>query len=271
DQRILGIKGLRGVGKTTIMLQYLKNHYENPNLALYVTADAPWFYSNSLYDVVEEWSKLGGKLLLIDEIHKYPLWYRELKVSYEAHPEMQFIFSASSAYDVFKGEADLSRRAIVQELPGMSFREYLQLSHNVDLEVVSLDKLLAEPSEVAKSVNQYIKPIPLFKQYLKSGYFPFSSLESDAGINLDRLIRIVNTILENDLAFIEDYSASNVLKMKKLLGIIAESAPFEPNISKIAQKLKLGRNTIYNYLKHLADARLLNYLQKQGKGIASLQ
>jgi hypothetical protein len=184
---------------------------------------------------------------------------------------MQFLFSASSAFDLFKGEADLSRRVVIEELPGMAFREYLQLAHGIHFEPISLESLLNKPADWAKYVNQSIKPLPLFLDYLKRGYFPFSCLENDWGINLAHLTNIVNTILERDLAFIEDYSASNVLKIKRLLGVIAKAAPFEPNISKIAQKLKLGRNTVYNYLKHLTDARLLNFLHKQGKSIAALQ
>ena len=270
NQRLLGIKGLRGVGKTTLMLQYLKYHYPQPKKALYVTADSPWFYDNSLYDLVEQWSKYDGQLLLIDEIHKYPQWSSELKVSYDGHPEMRFLFSASSAYDIFSGEADLSRRAIMQELPGMSFREYLAFVKGVSFEPLTLDQLLNHAEEISWQVNDKIKPLPLFKDYLKKGYFPFSANDKD-WVAQEQFSSMVNTILESDLAFIQDYSASNILKIKKLLGVIAASAPFEPNISKIAAKLKLGRKTVYNYLKHLEDARLFNLLHKKGKGIASLQ
>lgn len=270
EQRLLGLKGLRGVGKTTLMLQYLKHHYPDPEKALYVTADSPWFYNNSLYQLAEQWQKYGGKLLMVDEIHKYPQWSKELKVSYDGHPDMKFIFSASSAFDIFKGEADLSRRAIVRELPGMSFREYLSFQKGIDLPAYSLEQIVEHASAISKEISAYLKPLPHFHDYLKTGYFPFSSGENEF-ILQEKLNNTVNTILESDLAFIQDYSASNILKIKKLLGVIADSAPFEPNISKLANKLQIGRNNVYNYLKHLEDARLLNFAHKTGKSISALQ
>lgn len=271
EQRLLGLKGLRGVGKTTLMLQYLKHYYPKPENALYVTADAPWFYSNSLYQLTEQWSKYGGKLLMVDEIHKYPQWSRELKVAYDGHPDMQFIFSASSAFDVFKGEVDLSRRAIVRELPGMSFREYLAYQLGIQLPAYSLEQIIQNAASISKSVSAKVKPLPHFREYLKTGYFPFSCGENEKSIAQEKFQNTINTILESDLAFIQDYSPANILKLKRLLGVIADAAPFEPNVSKIANKLNIGRVKVYNYLKHLADARLLNFINKAGKSVAVLQ
>lgn len=271
EQRLLGIKGLRGVGKTTLLLQYLKHHYPEPESALYVTADDPWFYNRSLAELIEEWHKYGGKLLLVDEVHKYPNWSRELKVGYDGHPDMRFIFTASSAFDVFKGEADLSRRAIVRDIPGMSFREYLHFAHGLEFDTVSLNQLLKEGPKLTKMIKKELKPLPLFNEYLQQGYFPFSGKEEDWRLSREKFISIVNVTLETDLAFVEDYSASNILKIKKLLGVIADSAPFEPNISKIAKKLKIGRNTVYNFLKHLEDTGILRLQYKRGSGITALQ
>ncbi len=269
-QRLLGIKGLRGTGKTTMLLQYLKFHCAHPENALYVTADMPWFYDNTLYDLIGEWNKYGGKLLLIDEIHKYPEWSGELKVGYDGYPGMHFIFSASSAFDIFKGESDLSRRAVITELPGLSFREYLSLFHQVDFSPVKLEKIFHGSRDFALQINNKIKPLPLFEEYLETGYFPFA-IEDDDIILQQKLIRVINTVLESDLTYSKDYNASNILKIKKLLGVIAGTAPFSPNISKIAERLKLGRTTVNNYLKHLEDARLLNLTYKTGKGISLLQ
>lgn len=270
NQRLFGVKGLRGVGKTTLLLQYMKFQYPDKKNALYVSADHPWFYRNSLYELITEFEKMGGKLLLIDEVHKYPKWSTELKTGFDAHPGMQFIFSASSAFDIFKAEADLSRRATVMLLPGLSFREFLELRHGISLEAVTLNEILDHASDISSRVNEKLKPLPLFRQYLLNGYFPFLKDEAEETTR-QKLAAVVHAVLENDLAYVEDYSPSNIQKIKKLLGVIAGTAPFSPNISKIADKLSVGRNTIYNYLKHLEDAHILNLTHKTGRGISVLQ
>lgn len=270
SQRLFGIKGLRGVGKTTLLLQYLKFHYPEKEKALYVSADNPWFYSNGLYELISDFEKAGGKLLIIDEIHKYPRWPAELKAGYDAHPQLQFIFSASSAFDIFKAEADLSRRATVNLLPGLSFREFLDFRHGIQFPSLTLNDLLENANELSEAFNDKMKPLPLFKEYIRNGYFPFLKNESSEATR-QKLSAIVNAVLENDLAYIQDYSPSNIQKVKKLLGVIAGTAPFTPNVSKIATKLNVGRNTIYNYLKHLEDAHILNLTHKTGRGISILQ
>jgi len=252
------------------MLQHLKFNYPEPESALYVSADNPWFYDNSLYELIVEFDKSGGKLLLIDEIHKYSRWSSELKVSYDAFTDIQFIFSASSAFDIFKAEADLSRRATVKLLPGLSFREFLEFRHNIFLEKISLGEILEQASDLSKQIVEKLKPIPLFKEYLRTGYFPFLK-DEEAEATRQKLTAIVHTVLENDLAYIQDYSPANIQKIKKLLGVIAGTAPFTPNISKLAEKLHVGRNTIYNYLKHLEDAHILNLTHKSGRGVSVLQ
>jgi len=270
DQRLFGIKGLRGVGKTTLLLQYLKFHYPEKEKALYVSADNPWFYNKGLYELISDFDKLGGKLLIIDEIHKYPGWPAELKAGYDTHPNMQFIFSASSAFDIFKAEADLSRRATVTLLPGLSFREFLEFRHDLQFPLLSLNELLENARELSEDFNKKAKPLPLFKEYIQNGSFPFLKSESPEATR-QKLSAIINAVLENDLAYVQDYSPSNIQKIKKLLGVIAGTAPFTPNVSKIANKLNVGRNTIYNYLKHLEDAHILNLTHKTGRGISILQ
>ncbi|NBB75795.1 MAG: AAA family ATPase [Bacteroidetes bacterium] len=270
QERLFGIKGLRGVGKTTLMLQHLKYHYPHKEQALYVSADHPWFYVNTLFDLITEFDKIGGRLLMIDEIHKYPRWSSELKAGYDANQEIQFIFSASSAFDLHQAEADLCRRATVRLLPGLSFREYLEFRHGIKADPFSLDDLFSKAGELSHAINEIVKPLPLFKEYLAYGYFPFIRSLSDEAIE-QKLTAIVHTVLENDLAYVQDYSPSNIQKIKKLLGVIAGTAPFTPNISRIANKLQVGRNTIYNYLKHLEDAHILNLLHKSGRGISILQ
>lgn len=270
EERFFGITGLRGTGKTTMLLQYLKYKVQNRNEALYVTADHTWFYDYSLSDLARQFVKYGGKQLLIDEIHRYPGWSRELKNIYDGLPELQLIFTASSVLDILKGEADLSRRAITRELPGLSFREYLEFQHGQTFPALSLKQLLDSPKTASAPVLELIKPMPAFSKYLKRGYFPFSSVDHPDSFH-QKLNQVINTVMEVDLQITEDYSAANTIKMKKLLGVIAESAPFEPNISKIASRLGMGRDTVKTYLNNLDQARLLNLLTRSTKGVAALQ
>ena len=272
DQRLFGILGLRGTGKTTMLLQYLKFKVgeTNRNQSLYVTADHTWFYDHKLTDLASQFVKYGGKRLLIDEIHKYPNWSRELKNIYDRHSQLQVIFTASSALDILKGEADLSRRAITYELTGLSFREFINIESSLKIPPVSLDELINQSSRDQLNITDDVRPLPFFKEYLKRGYFPFSLMEKE-GIFLQKLNQIINTVLEVDLQLIEQYSAANTLKIKKLLGVVSESAPFEPNITKLASRLGMGRDTIKTYLANLDAARLLNLMTRHSKGVASLQ
>ena len=268
--RLLGIKGLRGVGKTTMFLQYLAFEYEERKNGLYVTADHPYFYRNSLFELASEWSGYGGKLLLIDEVHKYPNWSRELKLIYDGHPDLTVYFTSSSALDLYRGESDLSRRLLTHTLHGLSFREFLLFRHGISFQRFDLTEIINKHVQITAELTRNIKILPLFQEYLVDGYFPFSrDIEPETFI--PRLIQLINTVLESDLASIEGYSASNVRKIKRLLGVIAETAPFEPNISKIAEKLQLGRNTVNDYLKNLHDAQVLQLLRKPAKGNAQLQ
>jgi len=267
-QRMVGIRGLRGTGKTTMLLQYLKFHLKEKGL--YVSADHPYFYDNSLLELADRFEKDGGSVLLIDEIHKYPRWSTELKNIYDGYPSLRIIFTASSALEIQKGEADLSRRVITYELAGLSFREYLEFEHGLKFNTLSLDAILKNSQYFTQEILQQLRPLPLFKKYLISGYFPFSKEDTQAEFSV-KLNQVINTVLESDLAAIEQYTAGNVVSIKKLLGIISESVPFTPNISALATKMKLGRDTVNNFLLQLERARLLNLLHQHTKGTAALQ
>lgn len=270
SNRLLGIKGLRGVGKTTMFLQYLAFEYEEKEKGLYVTADHPYFYRNSLFELASEWSGYGGILLLIDEVHKYPKWSQELKLIYDGNPDLTVYFTSSSALDLYRGESDLSRRLVTHTLHGLSFREFLFFRHGISYQKFHLTEIINRHAQITAELTRNIKILPLFEEYLIDGYFPFSKdIEKETFI--PRLIQLLNTVLESDLATVEGYSASNIRKIKRLLGVIAETAPFEPNISKIAEKLQMGRNTVNDYLKNLHDAQVLQLLRKPGKGNSQLQ
>jgi uncharacterized protein len=271
-ERLLGIKGLRGVGKTTLLLQHLKEILDQGEKGLYVTAEHPYFYNQTLFELASLWYSYGGKVLLVDEIHKYPDWSRELKLIYDGFPELRMIFTSSSALDLYRGEADLSRRLETQILHGLSFREYLSLYHQISLEPIDFQDIIENTLSISDGLIKKIgvPVLPLFKEYLQAGYFPFTK-DLKAERIPQRLIQIINTVLESDLSAIQGYNASNVIKIKQLLGVIAESVPFEPNISKIAEKMHLGRQTVNIYIKHLEDAKILNLLYEQVRGISQLQ
>lgn len=268
---MLAIRGPRGSGKTTLVLQYIKYGLnQNPETVLYLTADHHWFYNHQLYETAEEFYLNGGRHLFIDEVHKYEGWSHELKNIYDGFPDLKIVFNASSALDIYRGEADLSRRVITYNLPGMSFREYLRLTQSIDFSTTELKQLYTSHREIAHQVLGQIQPIPHFKEYLKYGYLPIITESSKKDLPI-RLNQIINTVIESDLTHIEGFDSGTARKIKKMLGVIAESAPFKPNISSLARKLDASRDSVYAWLEYLQNAKLLNAIHQQGKGVSTLQ
>lgn len=270
NQRMIGIKGPRGAGKTTLMLQHLKYDLgDRSGRGLYVTADHPWFYSNSLLDTAMDWYQQGGEILLIDEVHKYPNWSRELKNIYDGIPQLRVIFSASSALDIYRGQADLSRRVVSYSLSGLSLREYLAFTGIGTFSSVSLQEIQNNHREISQEIITITRPLFLFSRFLESGYLPiFTEGENEY---LPKLEQIINAVVDTDLAYIASYNAGTAVKVKKLLGAIAESAPFKPNVSALSNKLDIPRDRVLEYIYQLRDARLLNVLSVAGKGVSRLQ
>ncbi|NSW95489.1 MAG: ATP-binding protein, partial [Bacteroidales bacterium] len=267
--RMIGIKGPRGAGKTTLMLQRLKFDLGLPKEALYITADHNWFYNHTLLDTANDWYKQGGTLLFIDEVHKYPNWSVELKNIYDGLPRMNIVFSASSALDIYLGEADLSRRVIMYSLPGLSFREYIKFKLGKDFKETGLAEIRRNHRHISRIISEFFHPLPEFRNYLERGYLPI--LAEGESTYLLKLKQIINTIVDVDLAYIASYNSGTAVKVKKLLAVLAESVPFKPNIAALARKLDLSRDSVYNYLYQLRDARLLNTLTSEGKGVSILQ
>ncbi|TVR32990.1 MAG: ATP-binding protein [Balneolaceae bacterium] len=271
DQRMLAIKGPRGSGKTTLMLQRIQYGLKLPaDQALYVTADHHWFYGHTLYDTVEIFYTEGGRYIFIDEVHKYPGWSIELKNIYDGFPDLHIVFSASSALDIYRGEADLSRRVITYTLPGMSFREYLGMNRVGNWGKFELEHLVNNHQEISKSITEKAVVMPHFRRYLKTGYLPIANESSNAEVPL-LLNQVINTVIDSDLAYSVGIDSSSSSKIKKLLGVIAESAPFKPNISSIARKLDVSRESVYLWLNTLEKAGMLNLLKRDGKGVSVLQ
>lgn len=269
NQRMIAIKGPRGAGKTTLMLQYVKFDLGLPETALYITADHTWFYNHTLLETANDWYKQGGKLLVIDEVHKYKNWSVELKNIYDGLPELKIIFSASSALDIYRGEADLSRRVVSYMLAGLSFREYLQFSDKVNFDPVTIDDISTNHRNLSRTISEKLRPLPVFRKYTEMGYLPIFMEGEDS--YLLKLNQVINTIVDTDLAYIAAYNSGTANKVKKLLAVIAESVPFKPNIAALSRKLDLSRDSVYQYIYQLADARLLNTLSTEGKGVSTLQ
>jgi uncharacterized protein len=269
NQRMIAIKGPRGAGKTTLLLQYLKFDLKQPDDALYITADHTWFYNHSLLETAGDWYKSGGRLLIIDEVHKYTNWSRELKNIYDGYPDMKIVFSASSALDIYRGEADLSRRVIHYSLAGLSFREFIFFTTKQEFKAINFSELIKKHRSIAAKVVESLHPLPLFKKYVQYGYLPITAEgEKEYPIKLNQ---VINAVVESDLSFIASYGPGTAGKVKKLLAVIAESVPFKPNISALAQKLDISRDSLYLYLTQLTQAKLINTLQARGKGISTLQ
>jgi uncharacterized protein len=261
DNRMIGIIGPRGVGKTTLMLQFVKEKLNSQD-ALYVSADDLFFGENRLYDVAESFYVNAGKHLFIDEIHKYQDWSRELKNIYDSFPQLKIVFTGSSVLDILKGSADLSRRAVIYQLQGLSFREYLNLFHQKTFQAYSLEQIIA--NEVRLEGIEH--PLPLFKDYLKRGYYPFG-LEKELSIRLGQII--VQT-LETDIPQHANLTISTSRKLMRLLSIIAQSVPFKPNFSKISETLGVSRNSLEDYFSYLEKAGLITQLRDSTKGIRGL-
>lgn len=261
DSRMIGITGPRGVGKTTMVLQHIKKSLDT-NETLYVTAEDFYFADNRLTDLAENFVKQGGKYLFIDEIHKYKDWSRELKLIYDYHKDLKIVFTGSSVLDIKKGVADLSRRAVMYHLQGLSFREYLQIFHNVTAEVYRLEDILSHKVKV----ENLERPLPLFQDYLQRGYYPFA-LEGDYDI---RLRQIINQTLESDIPLYAEMNTATGRKLKQLLAIISKSVPFKPNFTGMATALSASRNNIADYLLYIEEAGLIGQLRDKTGGIKGL-
>ena len=270
ENRLVGLKGIRGVGKTTLLLQYLST--QPLATSLYCTADHPWFYQHGLLETAEEWHKRGGRLLIIDEVHKYANWSAELKNIYDGFPAMRTLFTASSALDIYRGGADLSRRALTYNLHGMSFREYLAFYQIAQLPVLSLAGLLTNHQQIAFDwIKQLPSPLVHFKKYLQTGYLPLGIETRTEDEYATRVFQLIDAVLGFDLAFLHDYSAVHQTKIRRLLGILSDSVPYTPNIQDLATTLQVSRNTILMWLQHLAQAALTRNIHKSGHGTSALQ
>lgn len=270
DARLIGIKGARGIGKTTLLLQYIKLHLSNSlGQTLYVSLDDIWFNHHSLIELVRDFERQGGQYLFLDEVHKYSGWAQELKNIYDSYPNLKIVFTGSSLLEILNARADLSRRAVVYTMQGFSFREYIGVESGTLLTPLSLDQIMENHIEATQRINEKIKPFQYFDSYLKHGYYPFYKEELD--LYEMRLGEVVNMILEIELPLLRNVDMAYVTKVKQLLVIIAESVPFVPNVSKLSNKIGINRATLLSYLNYLDEIGLTFNLYKDAHGISKLQ
>jgi predicted AAA+ superfamily ATPase len=270
EARLIGIKGARGVGKSTLLLQHIKlNFKKQAQKVLYISLDNIWFANNALYQLADDFVKKGGTHLFIDEVHRYPNWSQEIKNIYDDFYTLHIVFTGSSLLEILNARADLSRRAISYTMQGLSLREYISMETGIKLESYSLDEILENHLEISQKIIQKIKPFKYIDNYLKYGYYPFYKEQTD--LYASRLNEVINMTLEIELPQLRKVDISYIYKLKQLLVIISESVPFIPNISKLSAKIGINRATLLSYFHYLEESSLTINLFKKGSGISKLQ
>lgn len=267
NNRLIAVKGARGSGKTTLLLQIAKLHLPLKS-TLYVSLDHIYFFENKLYDLAKQFSQFGGTHLLLDEVHKYPNWSREIKLIYDNFPELNVIFTSSSMLEIYKSESDLSRRAVTYDLKELSFREFLTFETKKVFPSYSFLEILENHPAIATAFLNDIKPLPLFEKYLKIGVYPY--YRENENTYIQKLQNTINLIIEIDINAVEDLNYDTLVKLKKLLISVASSAPFTPNITKLSEKVGVSRNMLVQSIKILERAGLVNELYKDASGIGAL-
>jgi predicted AAA+ superfamily ATPase len=268
SDRFTGIKGSRGVGKTTLLLQYIKQNYELGNTALYVSLDDMYFSENSLYDLANSFYKKGGELLAVDEVHRYKNWAVEFKNIYDDMQGLKVVFTGSSLLHLQKGKADLSRRAVMYNMPGLSYREFLHFEKKVDFPRYTLGQIVENHVIIAMEIVQRIKPLAGFENYLNYGYYPFYM--DNINTFHQKLDEIILTDLEIDLPQFASIIPANIVYLKKLLRIISNSVPFKPNMNSLSERTGISLNTLKNYVNLLKEVEVLKLLYFEDRGINSL-
>lgn len=255
--RMICVKGARGVGKTTLMLQRIKQSFPGNEQAVYVSLDNLWFTEHRLIELVEYHLLHGGTHLFVDEVHRYPYnnWIQELKNIYDSYPGLRVVFTGSSLLQIDFSVADLSRRCVFYTLQGLSFREYLEFEGKGSFPVFTLEEILKGHLTAAADVVSQITVIPLFEEYLRQGYYPFYK-EAPVSYPL-RLQQIITTVLENDLPAVEKVEYVSIKKMKRLLMILSQMVPFTPNMTKIAESIEATRQSVIRMFQVLERAALL--------------
>lgn len=262
NDRLIGIKGTRGVGKTTFLLQYAKEKFGTDRSCIFINMNNFYFSGHSIVDFAYEFQKNGGKVLLIDQVFKYPDWSRELRICYDRFPTLKIVFTGSSVMRLKEENAELSGIVKSYNLRGFSFREYLNLQTNSKFRAYTLDEILNNHEQIAKGILSKVRPLDYFQDYLHHGFYPFFLEKRNFSENL---LKTMNMMIEVDILLIKQIELKYLCKIKKLLYMLAVNGPSAPNVSQLAIDIQTSRATVMNYIKYLADARLINMVYPKGE------
>jgi predicted AAA+ superfamily ATPase len=268
NNRLIGIVGAKGTGKTTLLLQHIKRHFNEKTKSLYVSLDDIWFSTHTLSELAEQFYLLGGTHLFLDEVHKYKNWDIEIKNIYDSYRSLNIVFTGSSMVEIFEVSVDFSRRAIVYELRGLSFREFLQYEYNLSFKTYSLQEIIDNHRDIVFEIIDKIKIIPAFRAYLEHGYYPY--YKEGLSTYPFRIERAINKTLKEDIPAIEDIEYATILKIKKMLGIIGELVPFTPNVSQLSGSIEISRNALVKYLYLLDRAGILMCINEPAPSLDTL-
>jgi predicted AAA+ superfamily ATPase len=268
NSRLIGIIGAKGTGKTTLLLQYIKQNFDKNSKSLYISLDDIWFSTHTLSELAEQFYILGGTHLFLDEVHKYKNWDIEIKNIYDSYPSLNIVFTGSSMLEIFEASVDFSRRAIVYELRGLSFREFLQYQNNLSFKSYSLQEIIDNHRDIVFEVIDKIKIIPAFKDYLEYGYYPY--YKESLSTYPFKIEQAINKTLKEDIPAIEDIEYATILKIKKMLAIIGQLVPFSPNISQLSGAIEISRNSLVKYLYLLDKAGILMCINEPSPSLETL-
>ncbi|QFQ13009.1 AAA family ATPase [Pseudoprevotella muciniphila] len=270
DSRLVIVKGPKGVGKSTLLLQYIKKNFEpDDRHVLYCSADTGYFATHTIVDLADKFVKRGGQWLFLDEVHKYEGWSREIKEIYDLYPKLHIVLSGSSLIQINDGQADLSRRMLRYDMPGLSFREFLKFDKGIDIEAVTLGTLLESPNMFCSHVRSLCHPLEHFGRYLQYGYYPFYFENKRAYYR--HIEDVVNYIIDVELTKHRNIEVGNTRSLKALLQVISQMTPYEVDIAKLSKATGISRPSTLKYLTHMEEACLIHRLFTDLKRVTDLQ
>ena len=261
DHRLIGIKGTRGVGKTTFLLDYLRTHFLGDRSCLYLNLNHFIFTHRRIVSIADEFYKKGGKLLVLDQVHKFPEWSHELRECYDNFPDLKIIFTTSPVLRIIEGHKEIKDIVKIYHLVGLSFREYLNYRTESRFPTFSFEEILKNHLEISKEITENVRPLAYLADYLVEGYFPY--FRSNSHFYTETLLKNVNLALEIDVTYLNQIELKYLPKIRKLLHSIAREVPFSPNVSKLSLEIETSRATVMNYLRYLKNARLINLLYRE--------
>lgn len=270
EKPLVAIRGSRGVGKTTLMRQYIKRTYGvNAGEALYLAMDSMYFSNHSLLDLAEHFHQTGGKHLFLDEVHKYPTWSKEVKEITDLYPDLRITFTGSSLIQILNADADLSRRVLSYDMAGLSFREFLIFYKGIHLQSHTLEEALNNADRICDEVCKLCRPLQYFAEYLRVGYYPF--YDGDETEYYSRIENVISFIIEQELPLFCGVESAYTRKLKAMLMYLAANLPYEVNVAKLSSYLEINKATVLSYLASMQKAELLNLLYSDNKSVTKMQ